>query len=78
MFVDLDPRIKALTDSKYKEFRDWFDQRLDDAIAAAEAQENGTDKPSTKGILIPNCFHIIRVHSSVKALVNYNCRKDYF
>lgn len=54
----LDPRIKALTDSKYKEFREWFDQRLDDAIAAAEAQENGnTSKPAIDGIVTPN-YHI--------------------
>lgn len=35
-----DPRLKALSEAKYKQFRTWFDQRLDDAIAAAE-KENG-------------------------------------
>nr|XP_023012355.1 dynamin-like 120 kDa protein, mitochondrial isoform X2 [Leptinotarsa decemlineata] len=35
--VQMDPKIKALSEAKYKEFRNWFDQRLDDAIAAAEA-----------------------------------------
>ncbi|XP_050512015.1 dynamin-like 120 kDa protein, mitochondrial isoform X2 [Diabrotica virgifera virgifera] len=38
--IELDPRIKALTENKYNEFKSWFDQRLDDAIAAAEAQES--------------------------------------
>ncbi|KAG5889645.1 hypothetical protein JTB14_028923 [Gonioctena quinquepunctata] len=37
--VEMDPRIKALTESKYKEFRSWFDTRLDEAIAAAEAHK---------------------------------------
>lgn len=53
MFVLLDPRITALTESKYKEFRGWFDQRLDDAIAAAEA--GSSVKPAIEGIIIPNC-----------------------
>lgn len=35
----LDPRIKQLSEAKYNEFRSWFDKRLDDAIAAAEAQD---------------------------------------
>lgn len=47
----LDPRIKTLTDAKYKEFRSWFDQRLDDAIAAAEAQEKSP--PAVEGKIIP-------------------------
>ncbi|CAH1117965.1 unnamed protein product [Phaedon cochleariae] len=37
--VEIDPRLKALSESKYREFRTWFDGRLDDAIAAAEALE---------------------------------------
>lgn len=58
-----DPRLKSLSESKYKEFRNWFDQRLDDAIAAAEAHENGTSpKQITEGKVIPNYF-ISRVHS---------------
>lgn len=49
----LDPRLKLLSESKYKEFRSWFDQRLDDAIAAAEAQENGGNTgPIVEGKLI--------------------------
>lgn len=51
MFVD--PRIKALTEAKYTQFRSWFDQRLDDAIAAAEKTEEA------KGTRIPlNVFDI--------------------
>ncbi|XP_015835464.1 dynamin-like 120 kDa protein, mitochondrial isoform X2 [Tribolium castaneum] len=37
--ISIDPRIKSLTESKLSEFRTWFDQRLDDAIAAAEQQD---------------------------------------
>ncbi|XP_044266137.1 dynamin-like 120 kDa protein, mitochondrial isoform X3 [Tribolium madens] len=43
--ISIDPRIKSLTESKLSEFRTWFDQRLDDAIAAAE-QENGQLPPA--------------------------------
>lgn len=54
MYSIIDPRIKALSDSKYKEFRSWFDQRLDDAIAAAEAQEDGSNStPIMQGKIIP-------------------------
>ncbi|CAL7942119.1 unnamed protein product [Xylocopa violacea] len=38
--IDLDPRIKQLGEAKYREYREWFDQRLDDAIRAAEVNEN--------------------------------------
>lgn len=38
--IELDPRLKSLSENKYNEFKSWFDQRLDDAIAAAEAQES--------------------------------------
>lgn len=31
-----DPRIKELGEAKYREYRMWFNQRLDDAIKAAE------------------------------------------
>lgn len=37
---NLDPRLKALTEAKYKQFKNWFDQRLDNAIAAAEDPNN--------------------------------------
>lgn len=37
--IELDPKLKALTGAKYNELKSWFDQRLDDAIAATEAQE---------------------------------------
>lgn len=35
-----DPRIKQLSDDKMAEWRVWFDSRLDNAIEAAETQEN--------------------------------------
>ncbi|CAH1972646.1 unnamed protein product [Acanthoscelides obtectus] len=40
--IEIDPRLKTLSESKYQEFKQWFDKRLDDAIAAAEAQEDST------------------------------------
>lgn len=39
-FLIEDPRLKALSEAKYKQFKTWFDQRLDDAIAAAEQPNN--------------------------------------
>ncbi|KAG7212237.1 hypothetical protein KM043_012568 [Ampulex compressa] len=38
--IDIDPRIKQLGEAKYQEYRTWFNQRLDDAIKAAEFNEN--------------------------------------
>lgn len=39
-FLIEDPRLKALSEAKYNQFKTWFDQRLDDAIAAAEQPNN--------------------------------------
>lgn len=49
MCLDLDPRIAALSEAKYAQFRSWFDQRLDDAVAAAEKVEQQTANSSPKG-----------------------------
>ncbi|KAJ8951088.1 hypothetical protein NQ318_003786 [Aromia moschata] len=62
--IDLDPRIKALSESKYKEFRGWFDQRLDDAIAAAEAQEKAF--PAIEGAFYNLSKLIDRLYSEAK------------
>lgn len=40
MFTTKDPRLKALSEAKYHQFRNWFDKRLDDAIAATEQPIN--------------------------------------
>ncbi|XP_012226565.1 dynamin-like GTPase OPA1, mitochondrial isoform X4 [Linepithema humile] len=37
--IEIDPRIKEFGLSKYREYRVWFDQRLDDAIKAAENRQ---------------------------------------
>lgn len=36
----LDPELKKLSDEKMAEWRVWFDNRLDNAIEAAETQNN--------------------------------------
>lgn len=36
----LDPRLKQLSEDKMNEWRAWFDSRLDNAIEAAETQDN--------------------------------------
>ncbi|KAL6430886.1 hypothetical protein ACFW04_006997 [Cataglyphis niger] len=38
--IEIDPRIKEFGLAKYREYRMWFDQRLDDAIKAAESRQN--------------------------------------
>jgi optic atrophy protein 1 len=37
--LSLDPRLKSLTEAKMAEWRAWFDNRLDNAIEAAETVE---------------------------------------
>ncbi|XP_071874551.1 opa1 mitochondrial dynamin like GTPase isoform X1 [Bombus fervidus] len=37
--IEIDPRIKQLGEAKYKEYKEWFNQRLDDAIKAAEVDQ---------------------------------------
>uniref|UniRef100_A0A336MA42 Dynamin-like GTPase OPA1, mitochondrial n=1 Tax=Culicoides sonorensis TaxID=179676 RepID=A0A336MA42_CULSO len=37
--IQLDPRIKQISENKMAELRDWFDTRLENAIEAAEEQE---------------------------------------
>ncbi|XP_069692141.1 dynamin-like GTPase OPA1, mitochondrial isoform X3 [Periplaneta americana] len=37
--IEIDPRLKAYGETKYRNFRDWFDKRLDAAIEAAEKSE---------------------------------------
>ncbi|XP_033332567.2 opa1 mitochondrial dynamin like GTPase isoform X2 [Megalopta genalis] len=39
--IEIDPRIKQYGEAKYREYRNWFNQRLDDAIEAAN--DNGDD-----------------------------------
>lgn len=48
--IEIDPRIKALSEAKYAQFKTWFDQRLDDAVAAAEkVEQQGKQENPVKG-----------------------------
>ncbi|XP_055593264.1 dynamin-like 120 kDa protein, mitochondrial isoform X2 [Uranotaenia lowii] len=38
--IEIDPRLKQLSENKINEWREWFDRRLDNAIEAAETQKN--------------------------------------
>lgn len=40
LYIVLDPRLKQLGEEKMSEWRSWFDSRLDNAIEAAEHQDN--------------------------------------
>ncbi|XP_012523905.1 dynamin-like 120 kDa protein, mitochondrial isoform X8 [Monomorium pharaonis] len=44
--IEIDPRIKEFGVAKYREYRTWFDQRLDDAIKAAESQNTYPENSS--------------------------------
>lgn len=38
--IQIDPRLKQLGDEKMAEWQAWFNSRLDDAIKAAETNDN--------------------------------------
>ncbi|CAG9768436.1 unnamed protein product [Ceutorhynchus assimilis] len=65
--IEIDPRIKALSEAKYTQFRSWFDQRLDDAIAAAEKAEQTQNENSAKGTSPGLTDMIDRMYSEVKS-----------
>ncbi len=52
----LDPRLKVFGDRKISELRAWFDNRLEDAIKAAEDEgKEGNDKVITQGTILCDC-----------------------
>lgn len=38
--IQVDPRLKELTEQRMAAWRNWFDSRLDNAIKAAETTDN--------------------------------------
>lgn len=40
----IDPKIKELSEQKIHEWRQWFDNRLDDAIQTADRQHNALNE----------------------------------
>ncbi|XP_057653010.1 dynamin-like 120 kDa protein, mitochondrial isoform X1 [Diorhabda carinulata] len=67
--IELDPRIKSLSENKYNEFKSWFDQRLDDAIAAAEAQE-ATQKEGAVPVLLYRLYSDLKKGVSEASVVH--------
>ncbi len=52
----LDPRLKVFGDRKMSELRAWFDNRLEDAIKAAEDEgKEGNDKVTNQGKVLFDC-----------------------
>jgi optic atrophy protein 1 len=47
MFNILDPRLKQLSEDKMSEWRKWFDNRLDNAIEAANYESKVDTNGST-------------------------------
>ena len=49
----IDPRLKELGEAKYLQYKQWFEQRLEDAIQAAERSKiEQIDHPSNSKIQI--------------------------
>ncbi|XP_031635853.1 dynamin-like 120 kDa protein, mitochondrial isoform X3 [Contarinia nasturtii] len=44
--IEIDPRLKELSEKKMDEWRAWFDTRLDDAIEAASTQQHPEIEPA--------------------------------
>ncbi|XP_076625718.1 opa1 mitochondrial dynamin like GTPase isoform X2 [Colletes latitarsis] len=55
--IEIDPRLKQYGEIKYREYKHWFDQRLDDAIKAAEVDKNESE---TKDQLLNNSVAFAR------------------
>lgn len=70
----IDPRIKELGVAKYREYRTWFDQRLDDAIKAAESHQNSYQKNSSmqSESINESIFFILDIYLSCLFLTTYN------
>lgn len=72
-----DPRLKTLSQAKYKEFRNWFDQRLDDAIQAAEHNESissniqGNKKQGIPEYILSQFLYIIWKVKDQNIIFNY-------
>ncbi|XP_018319486.2 dynamin-like 120 kDa protein, mitochondrial, partial [Agrilus planipennis] len=64
--IDIDPRLKALSEAKYNQFKNWFDERLNDAIAAAEQSEKESLPPSVSGAFSGLSEFIDRLYSETK------------
>ena len=69
----LDRRIKELGEAKYQQYRIWFQQRLDNAIKAAESRrvdvenDNSSQSESSFGVNpeepCPDHFYILNIFS---------------
>ncbi|CAK9818538.1 Dynamin-like 120 kDa protein, mitochondrial [Anthophora plagiata] len=71
--MELDPRIKQYGEAKYREYKEWFNQRLDDAIKAAEVNENqpGVDISSNR-IFDAISTIVYQLYSDAKEQVSNN------
>ena len=58
-----DPRIKQFGEAKYREYRQWFNRRLDDAIKAAEVEQydEGVDVSSNREL--DTGFFFVALHA---------------
>ncbi|XP_019873301.2 dynamin-like 120 kDa protein, mitochondrial isoform X2 [Aethina tumida] len=63
--IQIDPRLKALSEAKYNQFRNWFDTRLDNAIAAAEKHNNKLPEP-VEGVFATLSDYVDRMYSEAK------------
>jgi len=55
--------LKAYGELKYRNFRDWFDKRLDAAIEAAEKSELDSKFSYSKYVWLATCMWIVCIYS---------------
>ncbi|XP_029044221.1 dynamin-like 120 kDa protein, mitochondrial isoform X4 [Osmia bicornis bicornis] len=69
--MEFDPRIKEFGEAKYRQYREWFNQRLDDAIKAAEVNQNQA-VDSSDSIFDATSAILYRLYSESKDQIRSN------
>lgn len=54
----LDPRLRAASDGKLRDIKDWFEKRLDEAYMAAEQREK--ERSSKSVASIQQAVHVVK------------------
>lgn len=71
--IEIDPRIKQLGETKYRQYKEWFDQRLDDAIKAAEVDQTQSDMDVSSNRIFDAISAIVsQLYSEAKQQVTNN------
>ncbi|XP_076180783.1 opa1 mitochondrial dynamin like GTPase isoform X3 [Ptiloglossa arizonensis] len=74
--IQIDPRMKQYGETKYKEYKLWFNQRLNDAIKAAEVDQNKPDVDSSPNRIFDAFSAIIKQLYSEKSQERVNTMQE--